>query len=111
LNAATSSSASAISEGSNLSAGTPNHARIPILYVILSVLVLISVVPMYFYSAHVQSNNRNRLIPNERLMQNTVTRSFAHDISKQQDSLRLLLASLASAIQIASGGDMTGQHI
>jgi HD-GYP domain-containing protein (c-di-GMP phosphodiesterase class II) len=85
--------------------------RIPILYVILSVLVLISVVPMYFYSAQVQSINRDRLITNERLLQNTVTRSIADDISQHQDSFRLMQANLASALQIASGGDLTGEHV
>ena len=85
--------------------------RIPILYVILSVLVLISVVPMYFYSAQVQSINRDRLITNERLLQNTVTRSIADDISQHQDSFRLMQANLASALQVASGGDLAGENV
>jgi putative nucleotidyltransferase with HDIG domain len=92
-----------------LSRFLPN--RIPILYVILSVLVLISVVPMYFYSAQVQSINRDRLITNERLLQNTVTRSVADDISQHQESFRLMQTNLASALQIASGSDLTGQHV
>ena len=70
--------------------------RIPILYVILSVLVLISVVPMFFYSSQVQSINRDRLITNERLLQNTVTRSVADDISQHQESFRLMQTNLAS---------------
>src|ERR1700747_1060338 len=85
--------------------------RIPILYVILSVLVLISVVPMFFYSAQVQSINRDRLITNERLLQNTVTRSVADDISQHQESFRLMQANLASALQVASGNDLTGEHV
>lgn len=85
--------------------------RIPILYVILSVLVLISVVPMYFYSGQVQSINRDRLITNERLLQNTVTRSIADDISQHQDAFRLMQENLASALQVASGGDLTGEHV
>jgi len=85
--------------------------RIPILYVILSVLVLISVVPMFFYSVQVQSINRERLITNERLLQNTVTRSIADDISQHQESFRLMQANLASALQVASGGDLTGEHV
>ena len=44
------------------------------MYVILSVLALISVVPMYFYSEQVEAINRERLITNERLLQNAVTR-------------------------------------
>jgi hypothetical protein len=81
------------------------------LYVILSVLALISVVPMYFYSEHVEAINRERLITNERLLQNTVTRSLADDISQHQESLRMMLANLSSALQVASGGDITAEHV
>lgn len=94
-----------------LSLNLPTPSRLPILYVILSVLVLISVVPMYFYSEQVESINRDRLITNERLLQNTVTRSLADDISQHQESLRLMQANLASAIQVASGGDITSEHV
>lgn len=89
----------------------PMPSRVPILYVILGVLVLISVVPMYFYSAQVEAINRERLITNERLLQNTVTRSLADDISQHQESLRLMLANLASAVQVTSGGDITAEHV
>ena len=83
-------------------------ARIPILWVILSVLLLISVVPMYFYSAQVEVINRDRLKTNEMLLQNTVTRSLADDISQRHDTLQMMLANLASAIQVTSGGDIGG---
>jgi HD-GYP domain-containing protein (c-di-GMP phosphodiesterase class II) len=86
-------------------------SRIPILYVILGVLVLISVVPMFLYSALVQSINGERLITNERLLQNTVTRSIADDIAQHQESFRLMQANLASALQVASGGDLTGENV
>jgi len=89
----------------------PLPARVPILYVILSVLALISVVPMYFYSEQVESINRERLITNERLLQNTVTRSLADDIGQHQESLRMMLANLSSALQVASGGDVTAEHV
>jgi HD-GYP domain-containing protein (c-di-GMP phosphodiesterase class II) len=89
----------------------PLPARIPIIYVILSVLVGISVVPMYFYSAQVEAINRDRLKTNEMLLQNTVTRSLADDISEHQDSLRMALSNLSSAIQVASGGDIGSEHI
>ena len=89
----------------------PIPTRVPILYVILSVLVLISVVPMYFYSAQVEAINRDRLITNERLLQNTVTRSLADDISQHQETLRMMLANLSSALQVASGGDITSEHV
>ena len=66
---------------------------------------------MYFYSVQVESINRERLITNERLLQNTVTRSLADDISEHQESLRLMLANLSSALQVASGGDLTAEHV
>src|SRR5579862_7075700 len=73
--------------------------------------MLVSVVPMYFYSAQVESINRDRLITNERLLQNTVTRSLADDISQHQESLQLMQANLSSALQVASGGDLTSEHV
>jgi HD-GYP domain-containing protein (c-di-GMP phosphodiesterase class II) len=85
--------------------------RIPILYVILGVLVMISVVPMYFYSARVETDNRYRLKTNEKFLQNTVTRSLADDISEHAASLRMMLANLSSAIQIASGRNISGEHV
>jgi putative nucleotidyltransferase with HDIG domain len=66
---------------------------------------------MYFYSAQVESINRERLITNERLLQNTVTRSLADDISQHQESLRMMLANLSSALQVTSGGDITAEHV
>ena len=66
---------------------------------------------MYFYSAQVESINRDRLITNERLLQNAVTRSLADDISQHQESLRMMLANLSSALQVASGGDFTSEHV
>ena len=98
-------------ENATLSIRLPIPSRIPILYVILSVLVLISVVPMYFYSVQVERINRDRLITNERLLQNTVTRSLADDISQHQESLRMMLANLSSALQVTSGGDITAEHV
>jgi HD-GYP domain-containing protein (c-di-GMP phosphodiesterase class II) len=86
-------------------------SRVPILYVILSVLILVSVVPMYFYSTQVESINRERLITNERLLQNTVTRTLAEDISQRQASLRMMLENLSSSIQVESGGDLTADHV
>jgi HD-GYP domain-containing protein (c-di-GMP phosphodiesterase class II) len=66
---------------------------------------------MYFYSQQVESINRERLITNERLLQNTVTRSLADDIAQHQDALRMMLANLSSALQVASGGDITAEHV
>lgn len=89
----------------------PNALRVPILYVILGVLLVISIVPMYFYSAQVEAINRDRLKTNEMLLQNTVTRSLADDLSQHERSLRMMLANLSSAVQVASGGDIGDQNI
>ena len=89
----------------------PSPARLPILYVILSVLLVISIIPMYFYSEQVQAINRDRLKTNEMLLQNTVTRSLSDDLSQHERSLRMMLSNLSSAIQIASGGDIGEKNI
>jgi len=94
-----------------LSLNLPIPARIPILYVILGVLVAISVVPMYFYSAQVEAINSNALKTNERMLQNTITRSLAEDISEREASLRLMLGNLSSAILVASGGDISAGRV
>jgi hypothetical protein len=61
--------ASELSQGRSDSSSTrPTPARIPILYVILGVLLVISIVPMYFYSAQVEAINRDRLKTNEMLL-------------------------------------------
>ena len=108
---ATSPTASATSEGRDLSDSASNSARIPILYVILGVLLVISIVPMYFYSAQVEAINRDRLKTNEMLLQNTVTRSLADDLSQHEHSQRMMLANLSSSIQVASGGDIGEKNI
>ena len=76
-----------------MSTSDANHARIPILYVILGVLLVISIVPMYFYSAQVEAINRDRLKTNEMMLQNTVTRSLADDLSQHERSLHMMLAN------------------
>jgi putative nucleotidyltransferase with HDIG domain len=77
----------------------------------LGALIMVSVVPMYFYSAKVEAINRERLITNERLLQNTVARSLADDIAQHQESVRLMLANLSSALEVASGGDIGAEHV
>ena len=93
----------------------PIPARIPLLYVILGVLLAISVLPMYFYSAQIETMNRERLKTNEMLLQNTVTRSLADDISQHQEALHMMLANLSSSIQVmmlsnASGADLSAEN-
>ena len=94
-----------------MSSTASNHARIPILYLILGVLLAISIIPMYFYSSQVESANGKRLKTNEMMLQNTVTRSLADDLSQHERSLRMMLANLSSAIQVASGGDIGDKNI
>src|ERR1035438_7015738 len=94
----------------------PIPARIPLLYVILGVLLAISVLPMYFYSAQIETMNRERLKTNEMLLQNTVTRSLADDISQHQEALHMMLANLSSWIQVMmlanpSGSDLNAQKL
>jgi HD-GYP domain-containing protein (c-di-GMP phosphodiesterase class II) len=94
----------------------PIPARIPLLYVILGVLLTISVLPMYFYSVQIENMNRERLKTNEMLLQNTVTRSLADDISQHQASLRMMLTNLSSSIQVMmlanpSGNDPGAQKL
>jgi HD-GYP domain-containing protein (c-di-GMP phosphodiesterase class II) len=81
------------------------------LYLILGVLLAISIIPMYFYSSQVESANGKRLKTNEMMLQNTVTRSLADDLSQHERSLRMMLANLSSAIQVASGGDIGDKNI
>jgi putative nucleotidyltransferase with HDIG domain len=94
----------------------PIPARIPLLYVILGVLLAISVLPMYFYSAQIETMNRERLKTNEMLLQNTVTRSLADDISQHQETLHMMLANLSSSIQVMmlanpSENDLSAQKL
>ncbi|HVP42002.1 MAG TPA: HD domain-containing phosphohydrolase [Terriglobales bacterium] len=85
--------------------------RIPILHLILAVLVLVSVVPLYFYADKVVATNRERLKTNEQLSQNTVTRSMSDQIDLRQKARRAMLDNFSSAVQIASGGNITGDHV
>jgi len=86
-------------------------ARIPILYLMLAVLTVISVVPLYFYSSVVVGANRDRLKTNEMLLENTITRTLADDIAQRQSNLRALLTNLASAVQVASGNNLSTDHV
>ena len=74
-------------------------------------LLAISTIPMYFYSAQVESSNGEHLKRNEMLLQNTITRSVADDLSQHERSLRVMLTNLASSVQVASGGDIGEKNI
>ena len=85
--------------------------RIPILHLILAVLILISVVPLYFYADKVVATNRDRLKTNEMLSQNTVTRSMSDQIELRQSARHAMLSNFSSAVQIASGGNLAGASV
>jgi putative nucleotidyltransferase with HDIG domain len=85
--------------------------RIPLLYLISGVLVLVGVVPLYFYGTQVVAINRDRLKINEQLLQNTVTKSLSDDIDHRQITLQTSLGNLSAAVLVASGGDLSGDHI
>jgi putative nucleotidyltransferase with HDIG domain len=85
--------------------------RVPILWLILAVLVVVAVVPLWFYGTQVVGINRERLITNERLLQNTVTRSLSEDIMQRQNNLRSSLDNLSSAVQVTSGNNLSGEHV
>src|SRR5206468_3457012 len=85
--------------------------RLPILYLILGVLILVSVVPLYFYATQVVAINREQLKTQEQVLQNTITGSLAEDISQRQNNLRTTLSNLASAILVTSGSNLAGDHV
>jgi putative nucleotidyltransferase with HDIG domain len=85
--------------------------RLPIFYLIAGVLMLVSVVPIYFYASRVSAINRERLKTNEMLLQNTITRSLGDDIGQRQNSFRTLLQNFTSVIEIASSGNLSGDRI
>jgi len=85
--------------------------RVPILYLIIGVLILVSVVPMYFYARQVVAINRDRLKTNEMLLQNTITRALSDGIAQRMSNLDSMLGNLSSAIQVNSGGDIGANKI
>jgi HD-GYP domain-containing protein (c-di-GMP phosphodiesterase class II) len=85
--------------------------RIPLLYIIGSVLVVVSVVPLYFYGSNVVAISRDRLKTNEMLLQNSITSSLADDLEQRHENLLAMMANLRSAIEITSGGNLSGEHV
>ncbi|HJW99114.1 MAG TPA: HD domain-containing phosphohydrolase [Terriglobales bacterium] len=85
--------------------------RIPLLYLISGVLILVGVVPLYFYGTQVVGINRERLKINEQLLQNTVTKSLSDDVDHRQATLQTSLGNLSAAVLIASGGNLASDHV
>jgi len=85
--------------------------RIPLLYLISGVLILVGVVPLYFYGTQVVAINRERLKINEQLLQNTVTKSLSDDVEHRQVTLQSSLGNLSAAVLVTSGGNLTADHV
>ena len=87
------------------------RTRIPLLYLILAVLLVISVVPVWLFGTKVVSISRDKLKTNEMLLQNTITRSLSEDVAQRISNLRLMISSLSTGVQVTSGGDLSTKHI
>lgn len=84
----------------------PLPQRVKILYLIIGLLMLVSVVPMYFYARQVVAINRHLLKTNEMLLQNTITRALSDEIAQRMLNLDSMMGNLSSAVQVTSGGDI-----
>jgi HD-GYP domain-containing protein (c-di-GMP phosphodiesterase class II) len=89
----------------------PIPERIPIIYGILMVLILVGVLPLYFYATKVVDTNRERMQRNEKLLQNTVTVTLAQDIAQREKEIRAKLADLTYSIAVTSGGNLHGDRV
>jgi len=61
----------------------PTTTRIPILYLIFTVLIIVSVGPLVWYGLTVVDNESDRLKTNEKLLQNTITGSLGQDLGQR----------------------------
>jgi HD-GYP domain-containing protein (c-di-GMP phosphodiesterase class II) len=89
----------------------PLPSRIPIIYLILIVLVLVGVVPLYFYANKMVIRNRETLGRNEKLLQNMVTTTLAQSIAQRERDISSTLASLAYSIQVTSNSNLSGKNV
>jgi len=87
------------------------RTRIPLLYLILAILLVISVVPVWWFGRQVVGISRDKLKTNEMLLQNTITRSLGEDVGQRLKNLRLMISSLSTGVQVTSGGDLSTRHI
>ncbi|MBI3935265.1 MAG: HD domain-containing protein [Acidobacteria bacterium] len=83
--------------------------RIRILYVILAVLVVASVGPLIFYALKTMDINRRALETNEVLLQNTITRSVAEEISIYNETFHQLLDNLDHLLTMQPGLSQAGR--
>lgn len=75
------------------------------------VLILVGVLPLYFYATNVVETNRDRLQRNEKILQNTVTATLAEDIAQRGKEIRSKLSDLAYSIVVTSGGSLEGTRV
>jgi HD-GYP domain-containing protein (c-di-GMP phosphodiesterase class II) len=87
------------------------RTRVPLLYLILAVLLVISVVPVWWFGQQVVGISRDTLKTNEMLLENTITRSLSDDVGQRINNLRLMLSSLSTGVQVSSGGDLSGKNV
>jgi len=89
----------------------PLPSRIPILSLILVVLVVVGVVPIYFYATKMVERNRETLGRNEKLLQNMVTTTLAESIVQRERDVSTTLTSLTYSIQITSNGNLSWKNV
>src|SRR5215472_10394067 len=89
----------------------PLPSRIPILYLILIVLIMVGVVPLYFYATKMVVRNRETLGRNEKLLQNMVTTTLAQSIALREKDISATLASLSYSITVTSSGNLSGKNV
>jgi HD-GYP domain-containing protein (c-di-GMP phosphodiesterase class II) len=89
----------------------PLPSRIPILTLILVVLIVVGVVPIYFYATKMVDRNRETLGRNEKLLQNMVTTTLAQSIAQRERDISATLTSLTYSILVTSGGNLSGKNI
>ena len=89
----------------------PLPSRIPILYLVLMVLIMVGVVPLYFYATKMIFRNGEKLGSNEKLLQNMVTTTLAQSIAQREKDISSTLSSLTYSIQVTSGGNLSGKNV
>ena len=87
------------------------RTRVPLLYLILAVLLVISAVPIWWFGQQVVGISRDTLKTNEMLLQNTITRSLSDDVGQRVNNLRLMMSSLSTGVQVSSGGNLSGKNV
>src|SRR5258708_21262235 len=89
----------------------PLPSRIPILYLVLTVLIAVGLFPLYYYATKVVEMNREQLKLNEKLLKNRVATGLSQERGKGGKEIGSTLASLAYSVQITSGGNLSGLQV